>query len=159
MSEEQFSGSMTTTDGRRVQLSAEEAKALWDACIEAQKERADRQPDTAACLAAMSSAETRLKELGWRSGVYCPRDGSAFAVCEVGSTGMWAGHWTENRTDTRGFIIAADCVHRPDEVYFKPIGQLTEAETALIKKCDADVAQQIERMGRAFESMQLGEVE
>ncbi|MDE2470298.1 MAG: hypothetical protein KGL35_16515, partial [Bradyrhizobium sp.] len=42
-------------------------------------------------LRAMQDGWIRLKELGWRDGVYCPRDGTHFQVIELGSTGIFDG--------------------------------------------------------------------
>lgn len=151
-----YSGSMTTMDGRRIALTSDQAKSMWEQCEKADRDRAEKYHDSAACLDAMLSAECRLKQLGWRNGRYCPRDGNAFAVCQVGSTGMWKGFWSEDsdpRPFSPGYIISADCVHRPSEMYFKPLDKLTEAEAALIAKCDADVATMIEADLKAFAAL------
>lgn len=158
MSEEkEFSGSMTTIDGKRVALTSDQAKDLWQACETAQAKLVEKLPDTAACLSALCSAQSRLQQLGWRNGRYCPRDGSEFAVCEIGSTGMWKGFWTEDSSKSpisHGYIISADCVHRPGEVFVKPLDKLTEAERSHIEKCDADVAVMIDDMCRGLAAMQ-----
>lgn len=151
--EKNFSGSMTTADGKRVQLTSSEAEALWEKVKKSGEERAERLPDAHSCLVAMSQAESRLQELGWRKGSYCPRNGEPFAVCEVGSTGMWQGFWSEDADSkpfSTGYIIAADCVHRPSEVFFKPIERLTDAERDHMNKCDRDVAQFIDRLGASL---------
>lgn len=95
-------GWATLKDGSRVQLSAGECDAIW---AQVQAERAKRQadmPDEKAALRVMHDAFIRLKELGWREAVYCPKDGSIFDVIEAGSTGIFrgfyhgewpAGHW------------------------------------------------------------------
>ncbi len=76
-----YHGSMTMSDGNHLALSADEAKALWDAIERASAKRARRLPNTHAALAALSSANDRLRELGWGDSRHCPRDGSQFAVC------------------------------------------------------------------------------
>ena len=96
----EFHGSMTMSDGRRVQLSAEEAKALWEEMERSQAERAARMPDTHSALAAISSAHGRLRELGWSESQYCPRKGVQFAVCEIGSTGIWGAFFSVKRGTT-----------------------------------------------------------
>lgn len=154
--DKQFSGAMTTIDGKRVALTPEQAKAMWQQIEHEDAKRALALPSSLDCLKAMCSAEGRMKQLGWRDGRYCPRDGSAFAVCQVGSTGMWRGYWSDNGNKDKmaeGYIIAADCVHRPSEMYFKPLDKLTDEEAALVGKCDADVAVMIEQAGKAFEAM------
>ena len=82
---------------------AEEQWAAMVAEIEARKrDLAERLPDEAACLRAMGDAWQRLKELGWREAIYCPKDGTPFDAIEFGSTGIhdchyegeWPnGHW------------------------------------------------------------------
>lgn len=154
-----WSGSVTDTNGKRMPLSPDDAKALWQACENAQKERAERLPDAVSCLREMCSAQDRMRELGWRRGTYCPRDGSVFAVCEIGSTGMWKGFWTDDGSKSAiatGYVIAADCVHRPGEVYFKLLDKLSQAEADLMAKCDSDVAEMIDQMGRNMSSLQIG---
>jgi hypothetical protein len=158
--EKEYSGSMTAMDGTRVMLTPAQAKAMWEDCERIDAERAKTYPDSLACLRAMSSAEERLKQLGWRDGRYCPRDGSTFATCQVGSTGMWKGFWSpDSGSDAfpQGYIISADCVHRPSEMYFKPLDKLTDEEAALIAKCDADVAVMIEEAGKMLEALTLSD--
>jgi len=84
---------------RHEPLTRAEADALWDACKAAEADRAARMPDETAALRAMQDAYTRLKELGWREGIYSPRDGSIFKVIELGSTGIFdcdcRGEWPD----------------------------------------------------------------
>lgn len=74
-----------------VSLRREDAETIWRACEEAQKKRAEDMPDEQSALNAMFRAWQRLKELGWREGIYCPRDGTHFRTIEVGSTGIADG--------------------------------------------------------------------
>jgi hypothetical protein len=139
-------GSMRMADGSRVQLTPEQAKALWDAAEKAQADRAKDLPDTNACLSNLCSAKGRLQELGWREITYCPRDGSRFAVCEIGSTGMWTAYFADP------WVMYADCVGHPKNrsMFFKPMDKLTNEERALLAKCDQSVADEIDRMGAMF---------
>lgn len=61
--------------------------------------RADQMPDEQAALQVMFSAWERLKELGWREAMYCPKDGTAFDAIEAGSTGIhtcfYEGEWPD----------------------------------------------------------------
>jgi hypothetical protein len=141
----EYHGSMKMTDGRRVPLSADEAKGMWEAIERSAADRAERIPTSLVALKILSEAKDRMRELGWRDGRYCPRDGRQFAVCEIGSTGMWHGFWTSSQTD-EGLICYADCVSSPREMFFKPLDKLTDEENALAAKCDADVAAQIASM-------------
>lgn len=90
-------GHMTLADGGHVPLTADQAKALVEECDRHRKERAERLPDEKTSLNAMFEAYDRLRELGWREAIYCPKDGSEFEVIEAGSTGihrcMYSGEW------------------------------------------------------------------
>jgi len=92
-----YYGHMTMADGSHVPLTEEQAREIWDACEKAQEDRAKRMPDEQAALKVLQDAYTRLKELGWRDAIYCPKDGSIFEAIEAGSTGVhdctYHGEW------------------------------------------------------------------
>lgn len=79
-----FGGSYTNADGERVQMTPAEAEA---------EKRAAEMPDEKAALRVMHDAHQRLRELGWREAIYCPKDGSSFDVIEAGSTGIFRCHY------------------------------------------------------------------
>jgi hypothetical protein len=60
---------------------------------------AEAMPDDVAALRVISRAKERLRELGWRDGLYAPKDGTVFDTCEAGSTGIfdcyYSGVWPE----------------------------------------------------------------
>lgn len=56
-------------------------------------DQAARMPDDKAALDQMQDAYTRLKKLGWRDAIYCPKDGTEFDVIEAGSTGIFPCHY------------------------------------------------------------------
>lgn len=96
-STDNMTGWATTADGRRVRLSAAECDDIL-ARVEARKQaRAEAMPDVQAALNTMRDAWLRLKELGWREAIYCPKDGSEFDAIEAGSTGIfrcyYSGEW------------------------------------------------------------------
>jgi hypothetical protein len=47
----------------------------------------------------MFRAHQRLRELGWRDGIYMPKDGTEATVIQCGSTGMfscrYSGEWPD----------------------------------------------------------------
>jgi len=43
--------------------------------------------EEAIALSALFDAYQKLKALGWREAIYCPKDGSTFLTIEAGSTG------------------------------------------------------------------------
>lgn len=81
---------------RHEPLTRAEASAIWEAAERRQKERAEKWPDEQSAIDGMFDAYQRLKELGWREAIYCPKDGSHFKVIEPGSTGIHDGaYWGE----------------------------------------------------------------
>lgn len=81
---------------RHEPLTRAEADALWEACEAARAKRAADMPDEQAALRVMCDAYQRLKELGWREAMYCPKDGTSFKLIEPGSSGIHDGsYWGE----------------------------------------------------------------
>jgi hypothetical protein len=82
---------------RHEPLTRAEGDALWEAVETSQRERAARMPDEQSAILALQEAHTRLKELGWRDAIYCPKDGKHFKAIEAGSTGIhdcnYQGEW------------------------------------------------------------------
>jgi hypothetical protein len=74
---------------RHEPLTRAEADALWQAAEEAKTKRAYDMPDEQAAIRTLFDAWQRLKELGWRDGMYAPRDGKHFRIIELGSTGIF----------------------------------------------------------------------
>lgn len=78
-------------------VSKEKLDELFKKLEAKQQERAKKMPDEESALAQMMEAFTRLKELGWREAIYCPKDGSMFSAIEAGSTGVhkcnYQGEW------------------------------------------------------------------
>jgi len=99
-SNKRYRGEATTFDGRRITLSEDEVKSIWEKCEADKAKREENMPSTKEALDTLHSARERLRELGWSSAVYCPKDGSGFAVIEFGSTGIFPaiyhGEWPAN---------------------------------------------------------------
>lgn len=94
-------GHKTMLDGSHEPLLRFEANALLAACDAAKQRRLESMPTEQDAIDAMFEAYTRLKELGWREAIYCPKDGTQFAMIEPGSTGVhqgfYLGEWPEGR--------------------------------------------------------------
>lgn len=92
---------------RHEPLTRAEADAILAQAQEAEERRAADMPDAQAALLVLFGAWQRLKELGWREAIYCPKDGSTFLVVEAGSTGIheciYQGEWP-----TGSWWIASD---------------------------------------------------
>jgi len=88
-------------------LTREVADALIASADAAKVKRAQHMPTERDAINAMWSAYERLRELGWREAMYCPKDGSEFLAIEAGSTGIhtctYTGEWPNG-----SYWIAAD---------------------------------------------------
>jgi len=82
----EYHGSARLADGSRVMFTPEQAKALWEASEAAQAKAEADFPDEQTALREISRAVQRLRDFGWRDGIYCPKDGSEFDIIEAGST-------------------------------------------------------------------------
>lgn len=78
---------------RHEPLRASEADEIMARAKQAELRRQDLMPDEQAALNMMFDAWQRLKELGWREAIYCPKDGRVFDAIEAGSTGIHACHY------------------------------------------------------------------
>ena len=93
---EKIVGRKTLHDGTCVPLTEPEANAIWSKAIENRKKRAEDMPTEQDAINAMHGAYLRLRELGWRDAIYCPKDMSPFQVIEPGSSGIHdCSYWGE----------------------------------------------------------------
>lgn len=92
-----FATGETGPDGfpvmRHEPLTRAEADAMLADVDKAKAKRAADMPDEKAAINALGEAFQRLRELGWREAMYCPKDGSTFDAIEAGSTGIHACHY------------------------------------------------------------------
>lgn len=91
---DELRGWATLDTGERVELSAEQCRALIEMTDAEQAKRAADMPDEQTALRVMFSAFQRLRELGWREAIYCPKDGTTFDAIEAGSTGIHRCHYS-----------------------------------------------------------------
>ncbi len=152
MGDKEFAGGWKTTiGGEHLPISADEAKVLWAACEAADAKRRGLMPDSMAALDLMQDALTRLKDEGWHDGIYCPKDGSTFAVIEFGSTGIFTGVYCGEWPD--GHVIVCDGLSHPCGLLWKPITQLTDAEAAKLYACEEAENAARDREFHAFAAM------
>ena len=78
---------------RHEPLTRAEGETIWAACQRAHEDRVARMPDERSALQGLHDAYTRLRDMGWRDAIYCPKDGTSFEVIEVGSTGIHRAHY------------------------------------------------------------------
>lgn len=148
---EKYHGHATMADGTHVALSADEVKALIEMADASDKRRREAMPDTKSALRALMDAMIRLRDEGWRDGIYCPKDGSDFAVIEFGSTGMfqgcYAGEWP------KGHVMFCDGLTHPRGTMWKPLDRLTDWERETLAGCDEAERQAMDRQTAAFIQM------
>jgi hypothetical protein len=88
-------------------LTRTDADAIIESARRAEQERAEKMPTEQDAIRAMWSAFERLRELGWKEAMYCPKDGTEFDAIEAGSTGIhscvYHGEWP-----TGSYWIQAD---------------------------------------------------
>lgn len=90
-------GHKTMADGSHEPLYGSEANKIWEECERKKTKREQDMPTDADAIRTLFEAFQRLKELGWREAIYCPKDGSLFDAIECGSTGIhdcsYEGEW------------------------------------------------------------------
>lgn len=138
-----YHGHMTLADGSHIPLTKDDAEALWAAVEVAKAKRAETMPTAQDALRALTTAEERLRELGWtRGGGLRVKRGDECAVAEQGSTGMWKG-WFDN--DGK-YVHYGDCCSDPRKTFLKPLADLTDDERAHMEECDRREAEAFSAM-------------
>ena len=79
---------------RHEPLTRAEGQTLWERSQRDHEDRVARMPDEKSALRTLHDAYTRLRDMGWRDAIYCPKDGSTFEIIEVGSTGIFRAHYS-----------------------------------------------------------------
>lgn len=138
MADDPIVGHKTMIDGSHLPLHKSEADAIWAQIEKAQAKRQSDMPTSHDALRMMIDAKERMSDLGWREAIYCPKDGTDFAVCQVGSTGMWRGRYVGKWPD--GHIQTGSSASRPEGHFWKSLDALTDEERAHMTRCDADMA-------------------
>ena len=129
-----------------IHVDEDQWNALETAGVTEKQARADLMPTEQDAINLMSQAYQRLKELGWKEAIYCPKDGSEFDAIEPGSTGIRKAHYSGD-WPTGGWMVADagdlwpshPCLYRPTEA------EIAEREARIKRFRDAatgDEAQQ-----------------
>lgn len=129
-----------------------DADALFRLVELQEAEDAAAMPDATAALVALSRARQRMQRLGWSEGIYCPKDGSEFALVQFGGSGIFSGAYVGKWPD--GDIWMADETTHPQACLWKAIDKLTDAERARFDACVADHRAYIDRLGASFAAME-----
>lgn len=147
----EFSGHGTLPNGTHVPLTHDQAKAIWEEIEQNEARKAKAMPTTAEAVRHMFDAFDRLRKLGWRGGVYCPKDGTPFAAICHGSTGIFTGSYEGDWPSGRAVI--EDSFTHPDGFVWKPMDELTDWEREQVEKSREDSEDHRERMFKVFDAM------
>ncbi len=95
---------------------------LLEKCEAEKAARAADMPTEQDAINAMFRAYLRLKDLGWKEAIYCPKDGSVFLSIEPGSTGIhktyYHGDWPKGSwwvADAGDLWPSRPCLYKPIE--------------------------------------------
>lgn len=119
--EGQSRGWMTLADGRHVPITPAQADALLAAIKVEDAERQALMPTERDAIEAMFSGWLRLKELGWREAMYCPKDGSLFEIIEAGSTGIHRCHYSGKWPDGHYLVHGQGDLWPSNPNLFRPL--------------------------------------
>jgi hypothetical protein len=86
----------------------------------AKKRRAQQMPTAQAAINTLFLAWLRLKELGWREAMWCPKDGSQFLAVEAGSTGIHNCHYQGKWPDGTYWVLGEEESFPSHPILFKP---------------------------------------
>lgn len=70
-------------------------------------------------LVKMFVAYDRLRLLGWREAIYCPKDGTVFEAIEAGSTGVHDCHYQGEWPNGSWWIHAAGDLYPSFPILFR----------------------------------------
>ena len=109
-------------DGNRWHEPLRQSKAdeLWKQVEAARERREQLMPTEADCLRMLGDLSERLRELGWRDAIYCPKDGTPFDVIEFGSTGIHTCHYDGEWPNGHWWVHAAGDLWPSRPILFRP---------------------------------------
>lgn len=106
----------------RMTMTDEQIDALFKKANAEKAKRAETMPTEQDAIEAMWQAHQRLRELGWKDAIYCPKDGSTFDAISPGSTGIhrthYMGEWPDGSwwaEDGGDLWPSRPCLYRPTE--------------------------------------------
>lgn len=143
---EDIVGHKSFLDGSHEPLTRAESEAIWAEVQYQEQVRLHTMPEATDALKVISSAHQRLRELGWRDGSHCPKDGTPFAAIEYGCTAILTGFMTAEWP--YGFAYIEDYGRHPHSFLWKPISELTEAEEASRQQSAEDTKVFMDRLMR-----------
>lgn len=118
VTEEQFNELIAAIDRRDQQLAAD-------------------MPTEQDALKVMFSAWERLKQLGWREAIYCPKDGTPFEVIEAGSTGIHTAHYEGAWPKGSWWVREAGDLWPSRPILYRPLPAQQAPTSASAERSDA----------------------
>lgn len=114
----------------------------WDASTDVfaarDAARAALMPTEQDAIKLMHEAYTRLKDLGWREAIYCPKDGSLFDAVSPGSTGIHETHYSGKWPTGGWFCFDGGDVWPSNPTLYRPTEkELADREAAMRRFRDA----------------------
>lgn len=106
---------------RHEPLTESEANRIFEAAEAATAKRAADMPTERDAIVALWNAWQRLKELGWKEAMYCPKNGSRFQVIEAGSTGVFECTYDGEWPTGHYWIQGVDDIYPSRPILFKPV--------------------------------------
>jgi hypothetical protein len=98
----------------------DDLKEMFNSIDVSLKLREGAMPDDAAALTILFEAYQRLKSLGWREAIYCPKDGTPFQAIEAGSTGIHTCHYDGDWPTGHWWISNAGDLWPSHPILFRP---------------------------------------
>ena len=147
-----YHGHATLSDGAHVAPSEDVMMSLWNAAMQRKADAARDMPTTKDALNGMHTGLSRLRDLGWKDGIYCPKDGEPFAMIQFGSTGIFEGWYMGEWPDGR--VYSCDYLSHPHGLMWKPLDALTDDERAEFEEC---MGREREAMDRVIDNMVGGD--
>lgn len=101
---------------------------ILEAIENKKREAAYEMPDENSALLQMHEAYSRLKDLGWRHAIHCPKDGTTFLAIEAGSTGTFKCHYDGQWPRGRYWLEDAGDLWPCHPILFKPVPPTTDSK-------------------------------
>lgn len=123
MTDDPVVGHKTFDDGSHAPLLKSEADEIWARAKANEEQRRQSMPDEESALDTMFGGYLRLKELGWRDIIYCPKDGSVFESISAGSTGVHPCYYDGEWPNGRWWVMDAGDLWPARPILWRPLSE------------------------------------
>ena len=118
----------SSTNRKVLDVSQMESEALFANIQATIAKRAADMPTEEDAMAAMQEAFERLKDLGWKEAMYCPKDGTLFLAIEPGCSTAGVCQYLGTWPTGRYWMHAGGDLWPSRPALFKPIDAPTAAQ-------------------------------